>query len=119
MDEVAMGSLLSPVIATLFRENFKEVALSGAVYKTYCWFCYIDDNLMMSCDSEMLKDPLEYLNSIHHNIQFTMETGTDVNVYRRQHFSFFFSFFSHFNPANKSALPTLAHRAVSKLNNTQ
>jgi hypothetical protein len=46
MDGVVMGLLLSPVIAT-FRENFEEEALSGAVYKTYCWFCYVDDNFMI------------------------------------------------------------------------
>jgi hypothetical protein len=72
------------LIASLFIE--KELQGEGHradVYKPHCWFGYVDDSFMIwPYDSNRLKDLLEYLNSIHHNIQFTMETETDINNYR-------------------------------------
>jgi hypothetical protein len=37
-----MGSLLLPMTANFFIEDFEEVA-----YKTTCWFCYVDDTFMI------------------------------------------------------------------------
>jgi len=42
VDRVSMGSLLSPVIASFFMEDFEEVALSRTAYKRTCWFCHVD-----------------------------------------------------------------------------
>lgn len=81
-----MGSLLSPVVACLFTEKeLQGDGRRGAVYKPHCWFGYFGDSFMIwPLDSERLKDLLEYLNSIHHNVQFTTETETDINNYRDQ-----------------------------------
>jgi hypothetical protein len=67
--------------AIFFMEDFEEGALSGAVYKPHSWFFYINDTLVIwPHGSERQKDLLEYLNSIHHNIQFTMETERDGHL---------------------------------------
>jgi hypothetical protein len=46
-DGVAMGSLLSPVIANYLMEYFEEMALESATYKPPCWFRYVDDTFII------------------------------------------------------------------------
>jgi hypothetical protein len=48
MDEVAMDSLLSPMIANFFMVDFEEMVLNRVVYKPICWFHYSDTTFMMS-----------------------------------------------------------------------
>jgi hypothetical protein len=40
---LAMGLLLSLVIASFYTEGYKKAALELAPLKPRCWFCYIDD----------------------------------------------------------------------------
>jgi len=69
MDKVAMGSLLSPVIANFFMEDFEEAALSRVAYKPMCWFCYMDDTFMFWPHGlKELNNFLNHLNNIHPNI---------------------------------------------------
>jgi hypothetical protein len=42
-----MGSPLSPVEANFFMEEFEEMALGQATYKTLCWFNYVGDTFVI------------------------------------------------------------------------
>jgi hypothetical protein len=43
IDGVAMGSPLSPIIASFFMEDFEDVAFSRVAFMSTCWFHYVDD----------------------------------------------------------------------------
>ncbi|XP_062837651.1 uncharacterized protein LOC134299269 [Anolis carolinensis] len=73
-DGVAMGSPLSPVVANFYMEYFEKQALETAPKKPTVWFRYVDDTFTIwSHGEEELSKFLDHLNSIHPNIQFTME----------------------------------------------
>nr|XP_060632240.1 uncharacterized protein LOC132775540 [Anolis sagrei ordinatus] len=73
-DGVAMGSPLSPVIANFYMEHFEKQALGTATKKPTIWFRYVDDTFTIWSHGEgELNRFLDHLNSIHPNIQFTME----------------------------------------------
>jgi hypothetical protein len=46
-DSVAMGSLLSLVIANFYTEDYEKVALESAPLKPRCWFRYVDDTFVI------------------------------------------------------------------------
>ncbi|XP_023702295.1 uncharacterized protein LOC111861724, partial [Cryptotermes secundus] len=89
-DGVAMGFPLSPVISNIYMEDFEDRALVSAPHKSRCWFRYVDDTFVIwPHGPDKLKDFLNHLNSIHHCIQFTMETENeghlpflDIDIYR-------------------------------------
>jgi multisubunit Na+/H+ antiporter MnhF subunit len=91
IDDVAMGSPLSPFITSFFMEDFEEMALDQPSHKPLCWFCYLDDTFIIwPHGPERLRDFLDHLNSAHHNSHFTMETERDghlpfldIDIYRR------------------------------------
>jgi hypothetical protein len=73
-DFLAMGSSLCPVITNFFMEYFEDLALKWATHKSLCWFHYMDDTTVIWPHSpNRLRDYLNHLNSVHWNIQFTME----------------------------------------------
>jgi hypothetical protein len=81
MDGVAMGSPLPPVIANFYMEDYEREALESAPLKPCCWFCYVDDTFVIwPHGPDKLKDFLCHLNSIHHSIQFTMETESEGHL---------------------------------------
>jgi hypothetical protein len=90
-DGVAMGSLLSPVIAYFYMEDYKKAALESAPLKPRCWFRYVDDTFAIWVNgTDKLKVFLLHLNTLHHSIQFTLETESeghlpflDLVIYRR------------------------------------
>jgi hypothetical protein len=132
-DGVAMGSLLSPVIANFYMEDYEKAALESAPVKSRCWFHYVDDTfVILQHGPDKLKDFLHHLNSIHQSIQFTVETKSeghlpflDFDIYRRPdcslghkvcckpiHTNLYLNATSHHHPSNKQAvLFTLIHRA--------
>jgi len=68
-----MGSSLSlAVVANYFMEDFSEEA-----YALHCWFQYVDI-YNMATKAEKLRALLDYLNSRHSNIQFTMDTEREM-----------------------------------------
>jgi hypothetical protein len=69
MDRLAMGLLLSPLIASFFVKDLEEMALSRVAYKPICWF--------WPHGLEKLNDILNNLNSMYLTIQFTMGTEPD------------------------------------------
>jgi hypothetical protein len=73
-DGVAMGSPLAPVIANYYMEHFEQQAISKAPRKPTHWYRYVDDTYMVwPHGEEELREFLDHVNSIHHNIKFTME----------------------------------------------
>lgn len=78
---VAMGSPLSPVVANFFMEKFEQQALRNAPNKPKVWFRYVDDTFVIwSHGPEKLQEFLQHINSIHENIQFTMETEENNKI---------------------------------------
>jgi hypothetical protein len=73
-DGMAMGSPLSPVIANFFMEHFEETALKGANHKPLCWFRCGRHLRHLAPRSRQAVEFPDHLNSVHENIQFTMET---------------------------------------------
>jgi hypothetical protein len=114
-------------------ENFEEEALKRATHKPLFWFRYVDDTFAIWPHGwKKLDDFHRLLNSVHNNIQFTMETETvghipflniDVcrkrdgslghRVYRKPtHINLYLNATSHLHPDNKQAvLSTFLHRA--------
>jgi hypothetical protein len=74
LDGVMMGSPLGPVIAELFMQMLEERHMPSLVEKgVVCWFRFVDDIFLLlqsECDDVAL---LHYMNSLHPNIEFTME----------------------------------------------
>lgn len=71
---VAMGSPLSPIVASLFMEKFEKKALDSYPLKPKFWIRFVDDtNVNWPRGEEELKNFLDHLNNISKDIQFTME----------------------------------------------
>jgi hypothetical protein len=127
IDGVAMGSPISPVIADFFMEQFEETALEGAKLSPLCRFRYVDDGFAIwPHGSGKLSEFLDHLNSVHENIQFTMETERDghlpfldIDIYRKPddslghkyyskptHTNLYLNSNSDHHPSNKQAVLT-------------
>ncbi|GJQ71974.1 hypothetical protein Trydic_g3082 [Trypoxylus dichotomus] len=87
-----MGSTLSPVVATLFMEQFKSLAIETVMDKPTIWWIYVDDTFVVwTHGRNKLNRFNKHLNGVHLNIQFTMEVEhngvlpyLDVRVNRDQ-----------------------------------
>jgi len=47
IEGTTMGSSLSPVVANILIEHFESLALSNFHLKPKCWFCFVDDTLVI------------------------------------------------------------------------
>ena len=74
-----MGSPLSPVLADLFME-FEQTALLSADLKPSIWLRYVDDSFVWPHSKQDLQRSLQHLNSLHTNIQFTIEQEQDGHI---------------------------------------
>ncbi|XP_071450589.1 uncharacterized protein [Hetaerina americana] len=75
VEGVPMGSPLSPAIANFYVEGFEERALRTAPLRPKHFFRYVDDTFIVwPHGTEALTEFLGHMNSVHPNIQFTMET---------------------------------------------
>ncbi|KAL0266587.1 UNVERIFIED_CONTAM: hypothetical protein PYX00_009089 [Menopon gallinae] len=128
-----MGSPLSPAIANFFMEYLEKTALESAPLKPSHWFRYVDDTFVIwPHGSETLPDFLNHLNSIHPDIQFTLELESEGTlpfldvlitrhpdgklthaVYRKPtHTDRYLHALSNHHPAQKRAvISTLVHRS--------
>jgi len=77
LEGLPMGSSLSPLIAEIFMNNFENVLFSSDhhfVKKVAFWYRYVDDTLVGWTGSvDELNSFLDFLNSLHPNLKFTME----------------------------------------------
>jgi hypothetical protein len=130
-----MGSPLSPIIANFFMEYFEEMALMGqptspsAGFATWMTHSSSGHMVYASC-----QEFLDHLNSIHENIQFTMEMERDghlpfldIVIYHKPdgslghkvyhkptHTNLYLNSKSHHHPSNKQAvLSMLVQKARS------
>ena len=71
-----MGSPVSPIIANMFMEIFQSLALSSFASALKFSGRYIDDTMFILKRLEV-DDFVEYLNSIHPAIKFTVEHEQD------------------------------------------
>jgi hypothetical protein len=137
-DGMAMGSPLSPVIANFFMEDFEERAINQSTLKPTCWYRYVDDIFAIWPHGKAsLTIFLEHLNSLHKNIQFTMEIeeeghlpSLDIDINKKSngslghkvygkptHTNLYLHQLSHHHPANKhSVLSSLITDGVGSVN---
>ena len=74
---LAMGSLLSPVLANIYMEYFAEMALGSTLLKPSMWLRYVDDIFILCPHQEDVQILLDQMNSIRPSLQFTMEKEKD------------------------------------------
>ncbi|XP_043233375.1 uncharacterized protein LOC122387330 [Amphibalanus amphitrite] len=71
---IAMGNKVAPPVAIIFMHKFETRALDNAVLKPEFYSRYIDDSIgVWTHGQDELNKFLEYLNSIHPRIKFTLE----------------------------------------------
>ena len=73
IDGVAMGSPWGPVLANIFICHFEESWLTNNQSRPSIWFSYVDDTFSLFDSKETASRFLDFLNSRHPNIKFTME----------------------------------------------
>ena len=80
IDGMAMGSPLGPTFANIFMCHLEEIIFSN-VQNFYPNFYkrYVDDTICLFSDPNDKARFLEYINSLHNNIKFTMETEHEGN----------------------------------------
>ena len=73
VDGVAMGSPLGPVLANIFMCYFEEKWVMNSSIRPAIWFRYVDDTFTLFDNKESAVKFLDYLNSRHDHIKFTIE----------------------------------------------
>ena len=73
IDVVAMGSPLGPVLANIFMCHFEEKWVFNSKGRPSIWFRYVDDTFTLFDSKSNALQFLQYLNSCHVNIKFTIE----------------------------------------------
>ena len=78
----AMGTKLAPSYANIFMGNLEEEILSKCRTKPFFWVRFIDDIFAIWTEGELsLHQFLEFINTQHHSIKFTMEKSTEKVVF--------------------------------------
>ena len=73
IDGVVMGSPLGPVLANIFMCHFEEKWVFKSKGRPSIWFRYVDDTFTLFDSKSIALQFLQYLNSCHVNIKFTIE----------------------------------------------
>ena len=136
----AMGSPISPIVASLFMEDFEVKAINTAQCPPKMWKRYVDDTYMI-LDSARKEYFTKYINSIDPHIQFTSEDAKPdgsipfldimvmpqsdgslkTTVYRKPtHTNMYLQWDSyHHLSAKFNVINTLSHRAKTVCSNSQ
>ena len=72
-----LGLPLSPVLANIYMEYFKEMALGSTSLKPSMWLSYVDDTFILWFHQDNVQTSLDQENSIRPSLQFTMEKEQD------------------------------------------
>lgn len=73
IDGMAMGSPLGPIFANIFLSHFEGGWLNGAPVRPLLYKRYVDDTLwLLPADSD-ITSLMQYMNSRHPNMRFTVE----------------------------------------------
>ena len=77
LQDAAMGSPVSPVIANIYREHFESLAIPTSSILIKWWFRYADD-VHSAIRKDQVNKLQEHLNSLDPHIRFTIELpGTE------------------------------------------
>ena len=136
VEGVAMGSLISPIVANLYIEHFEREALQSASNLPRHWFRFVDDTFVIQQQAHK-QALLDHINSIDPAIRFTVEgnqgTGAvpfldtlvtpevdnflSITVYYKPtHTDQYLHWDSHHNLSAKySVIGTLIHRDKTEL----
>ena len=131
-DGVAMGSPLGPTLANVFLCHFEEQWMSDCPigYKPFSYRRCVDDTFLLFSSELHITKSLNYMNSKHRNIKFTVEREENnslsfldikifrdngkfqTSVYRRPTFSGVLTNFEIFLPISYkyNLVSTLLHR---------
>jgi hypothetical protein len=72
----AMGSQICATLANIVMEHIEEIAITTAPHPPRSWFRFVDNN--HTClRKDYVSEFHDHLNSIDHNIQFTVEKETE------------------------------------------
>ena len=135
-----MGSLVSPIVANLYREYIEQKTLSTAPHPARFWHRLVDDNFVIHKEVNK-QDFLQHINSVDPAIKFTVEDnkedgsipfldtivkpeedgGLSITVYRKPtHTHQYLQWNSHHNLSAKfSVINTLSHRAQTVCSNPE
>jgi hypothetical protein len=70
---MTMGSSLTPIVSSIFKEHSEKLALDSAQYKPSLWLQYVDDTFVVWLQGpEQLHNFLSHLSSFRPSIQFTI-----------------------------------------------
>ncbi|KAJ4449929.1 hypothetical protein ANN_01336 [Periplaneta americana] len=129
------------LLINFYMQHFEHQALDSATHKPSHFFRYVDDTFVVwPHGQDKLQEFLQHLNSIHANIQFTMEVESegslpflDIHIHRKAdgtlghgvyrkptHTDLYLNALSLHHPSQKkSVLASLPHRAIviSDINN--
>lgn len=133
IDGVSMGSPLAPTLANIFMCDLERKFMENCPleFKPCVYKRYVDDTLALFDNLDQAKKFLQYINKIHPNINFTMETEEEMQlpfldilisrknntmstgIYRKPTFTGLgTNFFSYIPTLFKiNAMKTLLHRA--------
>ena len=73
VEGVAMGSLVSPIVANLYMEYLEEKALSTAPHPPRFWHRFVDDTFVIHKEVNK-QDFLQHINNVDPAIKFTVKT---------------------------------------------
>lgn len=82
-DGLAMGSSLSPLLAEIFMNHLEcnNITNNNNLKCISHWFRYVDDCLVfIEGDSATAQHVLDYINTVHSNIKFTMEIEKNSSI---------------------------------------
>ena len=72
VEDAALESPVSPIVANLYMENFEKKALNCTSTPPRHWMRYVDDTFFMQREDQQ-QNILDHINNIDQAIKFTLE----------------------------------------------